>query len=333
MATSNVPGVVIDGTGGKINQFFILSHITIHGTNHTDGIDLININGMGVDAIQAANIDASANGILLSGTSGVTINGNSLNNNQLWGVKLANSNGNTITFMTINRNGLSNPDTKAGNPASIPVFLQQHFAGGVLFQNSNGNTLSVSELSEDAYAGFVLVRSNGNTITDVHSRYPDYYGGVLQDSSHNTLFRISMQTADFVGLVVRGGGFNTITNSTFSANGPIGNEIFGLIVPYYISGLYLGWGTHDDTITLNHSNNGNTGPSIVVDDGHVPNPVPSPTQTANPFNNNAGNDPGTVPSTSAFDPGISTAAGSGNTFCGNTFASWYPAGLNPNNPC
>src|SRR5713226_3944938 len=88
MATSDAPGVAVDGTGGAVSKFFILSHITVHGTSRTDGVDLISINGMGVDAIQAANIDSSANGILLRNTSGVTITGNSLNNNQFWGIKL-----------------------------------------------------------------------------------------------------------------------------------------------------------------------------------------------------------------------------------------------------
>ncbi len=342
MATSNVPGILIDGTTIKAN--FTLLHITVHGTSGNDGIDLVNVNGLGphgehFDSIQAANIDGAANGISLTNVAGVTITGNSVNNNFLWGVRLENSRNNTVTFMTVARNGLSTPDTKAGNPESIPVFLGQHFGGGVLFLNSNHNVLSVSQLSEDAYAGFVLVRSDFNIITDVHSRYPDYYGGLLQDSSHNTISKISMQTADFVGLVVRGGGFNTIENSTFSANGPIGNEEFGLIVPYYISGLYLGWGTHDNKVTLNHSNNGNTGPGLLVDNGTIRNPIQSPAQTANPFNNPAGNDLGHVPSTtlgdksnSAFDAGMPTIAGSNNVYCGNTFTN-PTAPVNPNAPC
>ncbi len=335
MANSKMPGVHIDGSGG-ITKSFVLYHVSVHGTGETNGIELFNLNGMGADAIQAANVDGALNGIALSQTTGVTITGNSVNNNQEWGIKLDHSDGNTITFMTLARNGLKNPDTKLGNPESISVFLQKTIWGGVLFSHSNHNTLQRSELSEDGYAGFVLIGSDFNNITEVHSRYPDYYGGVLQDSSNNRLVNISMQTGDFSGLIVRSGGSNTIMNSTFSANGPIGNEEKGQIVPYYISGLYLGWGTHDNKIKLNHSNNGDTGPGLLLDNGQVKNPIQSPMQTANPFNvrtgMNAGNDLGTVPTESQYDAGIPTAAGAGNVICGNTFTSF--AGVSSaNGPC
>ncbi len=327
MATTSGPGVLVDGTGGTITKFFTLLHITVHGTTSNDGIDLTNINGGGVDSIQAANIDRAANGILLNGVSEVTISGNSVNNNFLWGIQLMSSNTNTITFMTVSHNGLSNPSSRT-LPDSIPIFLGNGVAGGVMFLNSNHNVLSRSELSEDGYTGFYLVNSNDNTVTDVHSRYPDYYGGVLQDSSNNMINKISMQTGDFVGLVIRGGGDNTVMNSVFSANGPIGNERTAQVVPYYISGLYLGWGTQGNTVEFNTANNGNTGPSLVVDDGTVANPVTSPIQSVNPFNNPlTGNDPGTVPGGSAFHAGMSTSAGS-NTICGNSFQSW----VFPNNP-
>ncbi len=327
MATSSRPGILISG----VTKFFTMTHITVHGTSSNDGIDLTNINGKGIDAIQAANIDGAANGIILNSVSGVTISGNSINNNFLWGIKLMSSNGNTITFMTVSHNGLSNPSSRT-LPDSLPIFLGKGVAGGVMFMNSNHNVLSRSELSEDGYTGFYLVSSNHNVVTDVHSRYPDYYGGVLQDSWDNTINKISMQTGDFVGLVIRGGGYNTVKNSDFSANGPIGNEVKAQVVPYYISGLYLGWGTLGNTVEFNRANNGNTGPSLVVDDGSVANPVTSPIQSLNPFNNPlTGKDPGTVPISSAFHAGKSTAAGS-NTICGNSFQSWISPN-NPNTPC
>ncbi len=333
MATTSDPGVLVDGSGGTITKFFVLSHITVHGTESNDGIDLVNINGGGIDTLAAINIDGAANGIFLSGVSGVTISGNSINNDFLWGIQLTNSNNNVITFMTISHNGLSNPSSHT-LPLSlgVNVFLGIDVAGGVMLLHSNDNVLSRSELSEDGYTGFYLVNSNGNTVTDVHSRYPDYYGGVLQDSSGNTINKISMQTGDFVGLIIRGGADNTVTNSVFSANGPIGNEVHDLVVPYYISGIYLGWGTHDNTIEDNSANNGNTGPSLVVDDGSITNPTSSPIQSVNPFNDpSTGNDPGTVPGASVFDAGLPTAAGA-NLICGNSFQSWVFTG-NPDSPC
>ncbi len=334
MATSSAPGVTIAG----VTKSFTLLHITVHGTTTNDGIALMNVKGLSstgqhLDSIQAANIDGARVGISLTNVVGVTITGNSVNNNFAWGIMLSKSHDNTVTFMTVAHNGLANPDSRE-LPDALDVFLGHELGGGVLFMNSHDNELSHSQLSEDAYAGFVLVSSDHNTITDVHSRYPDYYGSVLQDSSHNMIDGIDMQTADFVGLLVRGGGFNIIVNSDFSANGPIGNEIRLGIVPYYVSGIYLGWGTHDNVIMSDHSNNGNTGPGLVVDDGRVMNPVPSPVQNVNPFNNVRGNDLGVVPPGSAFDVGATTTAGSRNSFCGNSFASSYGTGtVDPNAAC
>jgi parallel beta-helix repeat protein len=333
MATLSGPGVLIDGT--SLTKFFTLSHVTIHGTTQNDGIVFTHVTGLGphgehFDTITAANVDGARTGILLDNTDGVTITGNSVNNSFDWGIEVANSHDNTVTFMTAAHNGLSNPGPT--DPLSGNAFLQIGVTGGVLFVDSSYNELSRSQLSEDGYAGFMFVRADHNSLFDVHARYPDYFGGVLQDSSNNTLNRIGMQTADFSGLLIRGGGFNTVENSTFSANGPIGNEIQGQVVPYFISGIYLGWGTHDNRIILNHSNNGNTGPSLIVDDGTVVNPVQAPTQDLNPLNNAVGNDPGLVPATSMFDAGQSTAVGSGNVYCGNSFPSTNLP-TNPNQPC
>ncbi len=332
MATRNSPGVLIRG----VTKNFILLHITVHGGNTNDGIELVNLNALGphgehFDVVRAANIDRAANGVLLRNASGVTVSGDSVNNNLLWGVKLENSNHDKVTFMTVAHNGLANPDSTE-LPDSRDAFLEKEFAGGVLFKDSDYNELSRSQLSEDAFAGFVLVNSNHNTVADVHSRYPDYYGGVLQDSSFNRIDKIDMQTADFIGMAVRGGGHNNITNSDFSANGPIGNEVNAGVVPYFISGLYLGWGTHDNRITFDHSNSGNTGPGLLVDNERVVNPIQKPFQGMNPLNNAAGNDPGTVPTDSAFDAGVSTSAGSGNVYCGNFFAD-SNLSTNPNAMC
>ena len=332
MATSSGPGVLISG----VTKFFAMSHLTIHGTGVNDGIDLVNLNAVGpsgehLDSITAVNIDGARNGIALAQVAGVSISGNSLNNNRAWGIRLLNSHDNTITFMTISHNGLLNPDSTE-LPESAGAFLQNEFFGGVLFMDSDHNTLSRSQLSEDAYAGFVLVRSDFNTVFDINSRYPDYFGGVLQDSSSNVLNRIDMQTADFDGLVIRGGGSNTVEFSDFSANGPIGNELKAHVVPYFVAGIYLGWGTHDNHIVFDHANRGNTGPSLVVDDGSIVNPVQTPLQDQNPFNGAGGNDPGTVPAVSAFDPGAGTAAGAGNVYCGNSFVS-FTGPTDPNDSC
>ncbi len=331
MATSDSPGVLVQG----VTKFFKLDHITVHGTGQSDGIDIFNVNapldpqGQPQDKILAVNLDGTANGIYIKNSNGILVHGDSINNSFLWGLRVEGSHDNTITFMTFAHNGLKNPASHPVTAEVMKIFLGQEFWGGVLLLKSHDNHLTHSELSEDAYSGFVLVNSNSNVLQDLHSRYPDYYGGVLQSSSNNNITRISMQTADFVGLLIRGGSSNRVENSTFSANGPIGPETFGKIVPYFISGIYLGWGTHDNHITLDQSNNGNTGPGLLVDNGTITNPVPS--QTLNPLNSPTGDDPGTVPMLSAFQPGEFTAAGS-NMICGNTFASF--AGVTgANRPC
>ncbi len=335
MATSNSPGVLVQG----VTKFFTLDHITVHGTGLSDGIDIFNVNaplgpqGQPQDKILAVNLDGTANGIYIKNSSGILVKGDSINNSFLWGLRLEGSHDNTITFMTFAHNGLKNPASHPVTPEVMRIFLMQDFWGGVLFLNSDHNQLTVSVLSEDAFAGFVLVNSNNNVLQDLHSRYPDYFGGVLQSSSNNKINRISMQTADFVGLLIRGGNSNRVENSTFSANGPIGPETMGQIVPYIISGIYLGWGTHDNRITQDQSNSGNTGPGLLVDNGTIINPVQSPVQTQNPLNNPQGNDPGTVPILSAFQPGQSTVAvATSNIICGNSFANF--AGVtNPNASC
>jgi parallel beta-helix repeat protein len=334
MATSGTPGVMIS----TVTSFFILTHITVHGTNITDGIDVFNVNALGangehLDSILAANIQSTNNGILLKNANGVLIDGNSVHNTMSWGIRVENSHDNVITFMSLDHNGLNNPASHPVTSTVVQVFLDQTFWGGILLVNSDHNTLSVSQLSEDSYAGFVLVNSNYNTVFHVDTRYPDYYGGVLLASSHNTISDVSTQTSDFDGLLVRGGGFNNITNDTFSANGPIGAEITDRIVPYFVAGIYLGWGTHDNTVTLNHANKGNTGPSLVADDGTIINPVSSPIQNLNPLNNpSTGNDPGSIPSgVPLFQGTVNT--GSGNVFCGNSFPSFAGAATNPNAAC
>ncbi len=335
MATSNSPGVLLQG----VTKFFKLDHITVHGTGQADGIDIFNVNppldsnGQPQDKILAVNLDGTANGIYIKNSSGILVKGDSINNSFLWGLQLEGSHDNTITFMTFAHNGLKNPASHPVTSEVMKIFLGQEFWGGVLFLKSHDNHLTHSELSEDAYAGFVLVNSNSNVLQDLHSRYPDYFGGVLQSSSNNNITRISMQTADFVGLLIRGGSSNRVENSTFSANGPIGPETMGKIVPYFISGIYLGWGTHDNRMTQDQSNSGNTGPGLLVDNGTIINPVQSPVQTLNPFNNILGNDLGTVPVGSMFQPGQPTVAiAASNVICGNSFANF--AGVtNPNAAC
>ena len=269
--------------------------------------------------------------ISLLGSQGVTVSSSTLNNNREWAVLLRDSNHNTITSLTADHNGLNNVDSDEVS-GSFAVFLGQQSYGAMVFVNSDHNVLSYSQFSSDAYASFLLVGSDYNTIKYVNSMYPDYYGGVLQDSSYNTVDHTVITTSDYVGLVIRGGGFNTITHVFLAGNGPTGRELRALNVPYFTSGLYLGWGTHDNSIAHNTSNKGNTGPGLLVDPGSVLNPVQNPTQSLNPFNNANGNDPGTVPAGSAFDAGISTEAGWGNMFCGNSFAT-FSGVSNPNVSC
>jgi hypothetical protein len=331
------PGIVIENISRKS---FTLLHATVHVTGAGDGIDVINVTTP--SSIVHANVDSPPSqgggmGIHLLNSSNVVINGDSINSLQSWGIKVEGGVNNTVEFMNLNHNGLTNPASKdtslamgAGNPFLLGRSGQA--PGGLLLINSSGNHVHDDLLNEDAYANLELVNANDNVIgPGLVSRYPDYFGLSLEGSSGNTITDVSLQTADFDGLLVRGGGNNTILASNFSANGPIGNEWKAGVVPYFIAGAYFGWGTHDNVLQGDSSNFGNTGPSLVIDDGGVPTPPPNGQlgpQNNNPFNvlsgPNVGGDPGGV-----TVAGAETAA----VICGNTFKSFYSPGLDPNAAC
>ncbi len=331
------PGIVIENIS---TMSFTLLHATVHVTGTGDGIDLINVTTP--SSIVHANVDSppaqgGGMGIHLLNSRNVVINGDSINSMQSWGVKVEGGGNNTVEFMNLNHNGLTNPaskDTGLGMGPSNPFLLGRSglAPGGLLLFNSSGNNVHDDLLNEDAYANLELVNADKNTIgPGLVSRYPDYFGLSLEGSSGNMITDVSLQTADFDGLLVRGGGNNTILASNFSANGPIGNEWQDGVVPYFIAGAYFGWGTHDNMLHGDSSNFGNTGPSVVIDDGGVPTPLPKGVfgpQNNNPFNVLIG------PNTGG-DPGGLTVSGAETAveICGNSFKSFYSPSLDPNAAC
>ncbi len=330
ISADSVPAVSISNT----TRSFTLLHLNVHVTGKADGILLMDVTGPA--SIRQVNVDSppsggGGGGVHLVRTSGVTISGDSVNSMHGWGIKVEASSHTTISFMTVAHNGLSNPDSTESADVSPNPFLAGitgDAPGGVLLRGGHDNTLTDSLLNEDAYAGFELVGETRDTVSKIHVRYPDYFGGVLQSVMNSRLDGVSLQTADFDGLLMRASNGNTISNST-SANGPIGNEWNAKVVPYFIAGAYVGWGSSANRFTADNGNFGNTGPDLVLDDGTL---LPAAgfvihgvNQTAQVLNN---------PSTYAT-LGVSMAAGSGNVVCGNSFAAgyWYPSTLNANSSC
>ncbi len=340
---SGQPGVSVVNSG-RISKHFTLLHITVHTAGDADGILLQNVKR---DSITQVNIDTSGalatastnNGIELINTIGVSINGDSINTMGGWGIRVVGGSGNHIEFMTVAHAGLSTPNSVGSSMLSFSDPTNPWIAGvtgdasgGVLLKNTTGNTVHDNLFNEDAYAGLELVGASGNIVSRINVRYPDYFGMVLQSSNGNTLDGVSLQTADFDGLLMRASNGNTVINSTFSANGPIGNEWNAQVVPYFIAGAYVGWGSNKNTFTSNNGNFGNTGPDLVLDDGTLLTKATQgfffngSLQVKNPLN---------FLSTYKTLGVRSLAAGSGNTVCGNSFAPlyWYPLSLNANNPC
>jgi len=339
--SDTTPGISIMGT----SKSFVLNHPTVHTNGLADGILLSGVTGpawinhANVDTPGSLAVAAVNNGIELINTSRVTVTGDSINTNGGWGVRLENSSHNVITFMNLNHNGLSNPDSVGSASISFSdpsnpwiAGVSGNATGGLLIKGGSGNTVSDDLFNEDAYAGFVLVNTSGNTVQRVNVRYPDYFGGIVESSDGNTLDTVSLQTADFDGLLVRASNNNTFTNNTYSANGPIGNEWNAHVVPYFIAGAYVGWGSDHNTFIGNNGNFGNTGPDLVLDDGTLLTKANEgfffngSLQSNNPFN---------FLSTYRSLGVKSLAAGSHNTVCGNSFAPnyWYPSSLNANTSC
>ncbi len=340
--SDNAPAVSIKGTTAD----FDLDHITIHTTGKADGIVLTNV--IGPASITKVNIDTPGTkaftgvggGIALIDSTGVTINGDSINTVGNWGIRVVGGSHNEIKFMTVAHAGLTNPasnSTGSLSPQENPFItgITGDAPGGVLLKNTLSNFVHDNLLNEDAYAGVELVGGGNNTLQKIVVRYPDYFGAVLQSSTGNTLDDLSLQTADFDGLLVRASDNNIITNSTFSANGPIGNEWNANVVPYFIAGAYVGWGSIGNSFRSNNGNFGNTGPDLVFDDGNLLTAagftIHGVLQTAQPLNQLSTYPPLLL---AAGVSSVAVVAGA-NTACGNSFAPgyWYPSNLNANTPC
>ncbi len=335
--SDTTPAVSISGTTAD----FDLDHINVHTTGKADGIVLSNVTGpasitkVNIDTPGAKAFTGVGGGIALIDSTGVTIMGDSINTVGSWGIRVIRGSNNDIEFMTVAHAGLTNPASNSTGNLSMQenpfiTGITGDAPGGVLLKNTVQNTVHDSLLNEDAYAGLEVVGGGGNTLKKIVVRYPDYFGVVLQLSTGNMLDNVSLQTADFDGLLVRASDNNTITNSTFSANGPIGNEWNANIVPYSLAGAYVGWGSSGNSFRSDNGNFGNTGPDLVFDDGNLLTSagftIHGVLQTAQPLN---------LFSTYSTLGVASVAVGPGNTACGNSFAPgyWYPSSLNANNPC
>jgi hypothetical protein len=312
--STNGPGILVDNTNGKITDHFVLTDDTITNSSSTTtnypGVEFINVNGLGEITGTANTFKGNQYGIYLLNSENILIdggntnNGGTVNNNGISGIAIVGGGHNTISNIQVNHNGIGIPeDFMSGGR-------------GIELNDTTYNTLNNVILSEDAQAGLAMFSSSYNTINGITTHYPDFYATIVDGGKGNVLENSVFQTADYVGLWLRDStSQNMIVSNQIVANGPTGHEINPGIVPYFTVGLYLSSGASSNSIESNYFNKGNTGGSVIVDNGAVINAVQSPIQSNNPFNDPA---TGNEPSSPLFPSG---PAGGGNIFCGNSIVS------------
>jgi hypothetical protein len=324
LISKTAPGILVDNTAGTITKFFNIVGDTITGGSGspTDypGIEFVKVDGLGKVTGSKNTFNGNHYGILLVDSSHILIDGKStsngatVNSNGVTGIAIVRGGFNTIRNIQVEHNG---------------VGISEGFFGGgvgITLNATTGNLVWNVVLSEDSFAGLAMFGATNSLVDGISVHYPDFYGAVIDGGSGNTIQNSVLQTADFVGLWLREHtSGNEILNNNIYANGPIGNEIKPGIVPYFTVGLYISSGAHDNVIRNNNFNNGNTGGSIIQDNGQIVNAVQSPIQSNNPFNDPAtGNEP-------ANPVRPSGPAGAGNIFCGNAITTTQGVPSNP--PC
>ncbi len=322
LTSASSPGLLVDNMKGKITKFFNVVGDTITGGSGPPtsypGVEFVKVNGLGEITGSVNTFTGNEYGILLISSSNTLIdgvsssNGATVNSNGITGIAIVGGGSNTISNMQVEHNGIGIPESFFGGGT------------GISLNSTTANTVRNVVLSENSFAGLVIFSATNNLVDGISVHYPDFYGTIINGGSGNTVQNSLLQTADYVGLWLRSSTSNNlIQNNNIYANGPTGREINPAIVPYFTVGLYISSGAHGNQIRNNNFNNGNTGGSIIQDNGNIVNAVQSPIQSNNAFNNPAtGNEPA-----SPLPP--SGPAGSGNTFCGNTILSSQGVPSNP----
>jgi parallel beta-helix repeat protein len=324
LISQSAPGILVDNTGGLITKHFVLSGDTVTGgngpTTNFPGAEFVGVDGLGSIIGTTNTFSGNLYGILLLSSSHILIDGGSssngatVNSNGIDGIAVVGGGSNTIENIQVNHNGIGIPESFTGGGM------------GIRLTSTTSNVVSNVVLSEDAMSGIGLFSSIGNVVNGVVVHYPDFYGAIVDGGGSNTIENNIFQTGDYVGLWVRDFSIgNLITGNSIFANGPTGKEIHPAIVPYFTVGLYISSGSADNQIKFNNFNNGNTGGSIIQDNGAIINAVQSPIQSNNLFNDPlTGNEPASPVSPSG-------PAGLGNFFCGNAIVSSQGVPSNP--PC
>lgn len=319
--SKNAPGILVDNTNGKITKYFDITKDTVTGgngpTTSFPGVEFVNVDGLGEITGGQNVFNGNQYGILLVGDHNILVDGVSdetgatANSNGIAGIAVVGGGSNTVSNYQVAHNGVGIPE----NFISGGMGIQLNF--------TSGNTVRNLVLSEDSQIGLFLYQSTDNFVSGVIIHYPDFYGGVVDGGSGNTITSSVFQSGDYVGLWLRDSTSNNlISNNQLLANGPTGKEVKPGIVPYFTSGLYISSGAFNNQIQNNYFNRANTGGSIIQDNGHVVNGVPSPIQSNNPFN-----DPGT--GNELASPLFPSGPAGVNSFCGNSI---YATQGVPGNP-
>ncbi len=264
--------------------------------------------------IKVVNIISENNskyGFELYNCNNNTITGNTCNNNNSYGIYLANIiNNNTITGNTCNNNNsygiylanIINNNTITGNTCN-----NNNSYGIYLSGNNNNNTITGNTCNNNSYGIYLGGSSNNNsssnnTVTGNTCNNNNSYGIYLSSSSNNTVTGNTCNNNNY-GIYLYSSN-NTVTGNTCNNNNNYGiyisdsnNTITGNTCNNNNYGIYL-YSINNNTITGNTYNNNNYGIYLYNNNNNN-------TITGNTCNNNN-------------NYGIYLSSGNNNTITGNT---------------
>lgn len=248
-------GILIE----NLNAYLIIENCTIgHAADPNAGIELVNVNNT-----QIINNDCSRNyyGILLRDCNNITISGNIASDDASFGyvlyigIKLINSNHNTVIGNTANYSGeggihlykcdnnvisrntannseggiailLSNCDNNiisenTANNVGTPPWIDELLTNdGIGIINSENNIIIGNILNDNGRAGISLVSSAGNTISGNILKNNGYGIWLRWSNSHNVISDNTIRGNKYRGVYLTDdSNYNIISGNTLSGNG------------------------------------------------------------------------------------------------------------------
>ena len=285
------PGVLINGA--HLTKSFVLSNLRVGGdsTKSSSGIELENINSATpmsatVSGVQTS-ISHTGTGILISSSTGVTLDGGganpagpgikasgagTINHNAVGAVDVEDSSGVTVRGWQFSANGPpGNPDWIGFDPS-----LDRWGVGAVRLFGSTDSVVDHNSANNDTVVSYSLFDSSSDSVTWNTADYPFTSNVMVTDgSSDDTVADNVFGTADFIGVLVAdplpGKAVQTSYASTHDivvegnqdhSDGATGTEIKTGVTPAFLGGIVLLNGTYDNTVEDNQANS-NSGGDLV----------------------------------------------------------------------